>query len=264
MLKLPNNVRYSSTPEQENLRSCLKQKGQPGRPKRSLVWKDEGHETWIYPAREDDILWMDPDEFFDMKKASRLFAKQWRLNGFTVLLKDTYEHPRSDAQRILNAFVQLEGSDCGRGMERRGSKQHGEERTYLKKRAIQAVLLHQRRLLVRGTEMDELWEEICDVSNDYTRTAKIFARRIAKADENAVHFPDADSGYKVLEELRSEGQNGRRPMVPPTRRGSGASSRTSSVVGVSNSNCSTEAKQRQRSPSSPSGPVEELFQAGVA
>lgn len=206
---------------QAPLRSCLKPKGYQARsPKRGIVWSDEMRQTWIYPAREDDILWMDPDEFFDLKKASRLFAKQWRLNGFTVLLKDTYEHPRSDAQRILNAFVQLEGNDCGRGMERRGSKQHGEERTYLKKRAIQAVLLHQRRLLVRGADMDELWDELGDVSNDYTRTAKIFARRIAKADENAVHFPDPEGGYMVLEELRSQNQNGRRPMMPPMRRGS--------------------------------------------
>lgn len=225
-------------------------KGQERKPKRGLKWRDEIRETWIYPAREDDVLWMDPDEFFDLKKASRLFAKQWRLNGFTVLLKDTYEHPRSDAQRILNAFVQLEGNDCGRGMERRGSKQHGEERTYLKKRAIQAVLLHQRRLLVRGAEIDELWEELGDVSNDYTRTAKIFARRIAKADENAVHFPDAESGYMVLEELRSANQNGRRPMMPPMRRGSGASKK------------SVDAKPK--CPSSPSSPVEELFAAGVA
>jgi hypothetical protein len=231
------------------LRSCLKQKGMPSRPKRSLVWSEESRHTWIYPAREDDVLWMDPDEFFDLKKASRLFAKQWRLNGFTILLKDTYEHPRSDAQRVLNAFVQLEGSDCGRGMERRGSKQHGEERTYLKKRAIQAVLLHQRRLLVRGAEMDELWEELGDVSNDYTRTAKIFARRIAKADENAVHFPDPESGYSVLEELRSQNQNGRRPMMPPTRRGSGAS------------RCSTD---KPPCPNSPSSPVEELYAAGIA
>ena len=233
-----------------NLRSCLVKKGQERKAKRGLKWKDEMTETWIYPAREDDVLWMDPDEFFDLKKASRLFAKQWRLNGFTVLLKDTYEHPRSDAQRILNAFVQLEGNDCGRGMERRGSKQHGEERTYLKKRAIQAVLLHQRRLLVRGADIDELWEELGDVSNDYTRTAKIFARRIAKADENAVHFPDPDSGYLVLEELRSQNQNGRRPMVPPMRRGSGASHK------------SIDAKTK--CPSSPSSPVEELYAAGIA
>ncbi|CAB9518538.1 expressed unknown protein [Seminavis robusta] len=202
------------------LKSCLKQQGVSSRPKRNLQWTQELVASWVYPSRGDDILWMDPEEFFDLKKASRLFAKQWRLNGFTVLLKDTYEHPRSDAQRVLNAFVQLEGNDCGRGMERRGSKQHGEERTYLKKRALQAVLLHQRRLLVRGADMDELWEELGDVSNDYTRTAKIFARRIAKADENAVHFPDPESGYSVLEELRAHNQNGRRPMMAPTRRGS--------------------------------------------
>lgn len=206
------------------LRSCLKPQGFQGirkNGKRGLQWSDESVEPWIYPSREDDILWMDPDEFFDMKKASRLFAKQWRLAGFTVLLKDTYEHPRSDAQKVLNAFVQLEGNDCGRGMERRGSKEHGEERTYLKKRALQAVLLHQRRLVVRGADTDELWEELGDVSQDYTRTAKIFARRMAKADENAVHFPDPESGYMVLEELQSRNKNGRRPMMPPTRKGSG-------------------------------------------
>jgi hypothetical protein len=238
--------------ETNNLKSCLKPKnGQRSPHKRGLQWSDEIIQTWIYPAREDDVLWMDPDEFFDLKKASRLFAKQWRLNGFTVLLKDTYEHPRSDAQRVLNAFVQLEGNDCGRGMERRGSKQHGEERTYLKKRAIQAVLLHQRRLLVRGADMDELWEELGDVSNDYTRIAKIFARRIAKADENAVHFPDPESGYSVLEELRSQNPNGRRPMMPPMRRGSGASFRSADP-------------NEPKCPSSPSSPVEELYAAGIA
>lgn len=246
------------------LRSCLRPKDKPPAPKsprRGLVWSDDIVQSWIYPAREDDILWMDPEEFFDLKKASRLFAKQWRLNGFTVLLKDTYEHPRSDAQRVLNAFVQLEGNDCGRGMERRGSKQHGEERTYLKKRAIQAVLLHQRRLLVRGADMDELWEELCDVSSDYTRTAKIFARRIAKADESAVHFPDPESGYSVLEELRSENQNGRRPMMPPMRRGSGAS-KSENISSAATT--SDDGKPKAKCPSSPSCPVEELYAAGVA
>lgn len=238
---------------QVSLRSCLKPQGFQGirkNGKRGLQWSDESVEPWIYPSREDDILWMDPDEFFDMKKASRLFAKQWRLNGFTVLLKDTYEHPRSDAQKVLNAFVQLEGNDCGRGMERRGSKEHGEERTYLKKRALQAVLLHQRRLLVRGAGQEELWEELGDVSQDYTRTAKIFARRMAKADENAVHFPDPESGYMVLEELQSRNKNGRRPMMPPTRKGSGASL------------CSHEAQQKW--PASPATPMQELRTAGVA
>ena len=249
---------------QPDLRSCLKPKGQPPRsPKRGLVWSDEANQSWTYPAKPDDVLWMDPEEFFDLKKASRLFAKQWRLNGFTVLLKDTYEHPRSDAQRILDAFVQLEGNDCGRGIERRGSKQHGEERTYLKKRAIQAVLLHQRRLLVRGADMDELWEELCDVSTDYTRTAKIFARRIAKADESAVHFPDPETGYRVLEELKAEIQNGeRRPMMPPLRRGSGASKiKTCSAAIASATN---GAKPQAEFPASPTSPVEELFSAGIA
>jgi len=235
--------------EEPKLRSCLFHKGQARKAKRSLVWSDEMRKEWVYPAREDDILWMDPEEFFDLKKASRMFAKTWRLNGFTVLLKDTYEHPRTDTQRVLNAFVQLEGNDCGRGMERRGSKQHGEERTYLKKRAIQAVLLHQRRLLVRGADIDEIWEELCDVSQDYTRTAKIFARRIAKADEAAVHFADPESGYAVLEELRAENQNGRRPMMPPLRRGSGAS------------NCAATAAAL---PSSSSSAIEEFRAAGVA
>lgn len=250
--------------QQPDLRSCLKPKGQPPKsPKRGLVWSDEATQTWIYPSKPDDVLWMDPEEFFDLKKASRLFAKQWRLNGFTVLLKDTYEHPRSDAQRVLDAFVQLEGNDCGRGMERRGSKQHGEERTYLKKRAIQAVLLHQRRLLVRGADMDELWEELCDVSTDYTRTAKIFARRIAKADESAVHFPDPETGYRVLEELRAENQNGRRPMMPPLRRGSGASKINTinpTAIAATADNTNPQAEY----PASPTSPAEELFAAGIA
>ena len=98
--------------------------------------------------------------------------------------------------------------------------------------------------------MDELWEELGDVSNDYTRTAKIFARRIAKADENAVHFPDPESGYMVLEELRSQNQNGRRPMVPPMRRGSGASHKSINA--------------KKKCPSSPSSPVQELYAAGIA
>lgn len=253
--------------EKPDLRSCLKPKGQPPKsPKRGLVWSDETVQSWIYPSKQDDVLWMDPEEFFDLKKASRLFAKQWRLNGFTVLLKDTYEHPRSDAQRVLNAFVQLEGNDCGRGMERRGSKQHGEERTYLKKRAIQAVLLHQRRLLVRGADMDELWEELCDVSTDYTRTAKIFARRIAKADENAVHFPDPETGYRVLEELRAENQNGRRPMMPPMRRGSGASKNNiiSATAAAPVATAADDAKPKAKCPTSPASPIEELHAPGIA
>lgn len=232
------------------LRSCLRQKGVQG-PKRSLRWtQDEVSSEWVYPAREDDVLWLDPDEFFDLKKASRTAAKQWRSKGFTILLKDTYEHPRSDSQKILNAFVQLPDEDCGRGMERRGSKQHGEERTYLKKRAIQAVLLHQRRLLVQGAGIEELWEGLGDVSADYTRTARIFARRIAKADENTVHFPDPEEGYKVLQELKQQGQAGRRQMMPPSRRGSNAS-----YVSIDS---------KARCPSSPSSPIEEAYAAGVA
>lgn len=156
--------------------------------KKKVSFADEHHARWIEQIEELDVdsIWFTPDDYFEIKAQTRLDSKEWRRKGYGILLNETFENPVDDAQEYLNAFCQLEDDLTRRGLERQLSRRHGEERSDLKDRARYCVLSHQRRLRRDGKKIDEMEEQLSKIYEDICRSAKIFARRIAKADELVV------------------------------------------------------------------------------
>lgn len=125
-----------------------------------------------------DDLWFTQSEFDAIKQYSRSESREWR-KIYSHLLHDTFEHARYDAQDYLTAFCLMQGDLYRRGLERQCNRHHGEQRSDAKDRTRYLVLESQRRLANcknRETELAELYAESC-------RHARLFAHRIAKADE---------------------------------------------------------------------------------
>jgi hypothetical protein len=128
-------------------------------------------------------LWFTAEEYEAIKTQSRTEARAWRKMGYSMLLKETFDMPRHDVEDFINAFCSMEGHLNQRGLERHCSRKHGEERTDCKDRARQSVFDAQTRLSKEGLKADELADSISASYINACREAKIFARRIGKADE---------------------------------------------------------------------------------
>ena len=232
----------------------------------------ENHETRYFKDEHELIfeeMWFSADDYARIKARSKGESKEWRRKGFGVLLKESYEHPRSDTQRYLNAFCQLEGELTRRGLERQLSRQHGEERSDLKERSREAVLIHQMRMKRRDCKPEEIVEQLGLVYREVTRPAKIFARKMAKADENvAIEGENTGVAMDILEEHE------RRPRHQKMER---RLSNYSSMSGMSTNSVDSMASKRRwqqahanprlrkaNCPSSPASPMEEYYAAGIA
>ena len=172
-------------------------------PRKSVSFNDEGHSELLIEQIEEldvDALWFTPDDYFEIKAQSRLDAKDWRRKGYGVLLKETFENPSDQAQDYLNAFCQLEGPLTRRGLERHLSRRHGEERSDLKDRARYCVLSHQRRLQRDGMPLHEMEDSLSKIYQDMCRTAKVFARRLAKADEYVLQQGETNEAANAIVE----------------------------------------------------------------
>ena len=111
-------------------------------------------------------------------------GKQNRLDGFDALLDGTFSNPRKDTQRSLKEYAKL--SSGIRGIERFTCKPNHEERVRHRRRAFQAIMMAQSRSREKEVSNEQTQEILRDVSVLYSIDAKIFARRLAKADEAAV------------------------------------------------------------------------------
>lgn len=153
----------------------------------------------------ENEIWYFADEYATMKARGRSEAKEWRRSGYSQLLKETFETPRSDAQDFINAFCMLEDEFHRRGLERQLSRQHGEERSDLKERAKQSVLSNQERLKGQGLRAEELVDHLAHIYKDVTRAAKVFARRLGKADELVVQRGANNTpAHQIIDQLERQ------------------------------------------------------------
>lgn len=218
------------------------------------------------PVRD---IWFAPDDYFDMKAKTRYDAKEWRKKGFGLLLKETFENPADGTQEFLNAFCLLDETMSRRGMERHLSRKHGEERSDLKDRARYCVLSNQRRMKRQGMKFSELSDHLALIYHDATRPAKIFARRMAKADERAAKAEVSDNtpAYEILEGMGVNPRTGRME-----RRLSNMSIRSGSTYdslrswgAPTQAACDPTGKQqlrpKARCPGSPATAMEECYAA---
>lgn len=233
----------------------------PAKLQKSVSFADERNETHLFIddlTVEPEEIWYIGDDYTDMKMRSRYEAKEWRKMGFGILLQECFALPRDDAQHYINAFVLLEGSNSRRGLERSLSRRHGEERSELKDRARQSVLIHQRRLQREGMKYDDMAEKLAAMYREVCRAASIFARRLGMADELVVKCgEDSSLAERIVDAHHEEVRSNRRP--PLERRLSNFS-----VVSTNSFDSKRrfgDRKAPKRCPSSPSSPSEEFYAA---
>lgn len=218
----------------------------------------------VHEYEEDETvppedIWYTGDDYADMKARSRNDAREWRRQGFGILLQETFAYPRPDAQRYINAFVLLEEEQSRRGLERSLCRQHGEERSEMKDRARQSVLIHQRRLQRDGVKPEEMAAQLGPMYKEISRCATVFARRLAMADELVTKQGESSKeAQSILDEHQQR--------LAARRRGS-MERRMSNYSMVSTN--SFDSKRRfggrrlssKNCPSSPASPNEEFYAA---
>lgn len=173
--------------------------------KRSISFDFEKNTTRIFEVNEvhPQEIWFIGEDHTDMKNRCKIEAREWRKLGYSVLLNDSFEYPRNDVQDYLNAFTQLPDRLNRRGIERQCSRKHGDERSELKERSRQSVFRAQEQFKKQGMGKDELVEKLSLCYICACRNARIFARRMGKADEVEIQRLDKlDSfGYEATSEL---------------------------------------------------------------
>jgi hypothetical protein len=193
--------------------------------RRSVRWADEISQVFdvgqTYALEHHSDIWYQAGDYDAFKAICRVLAKEWRRDGYSFLLKDSFEEPRKETvQSYLNAFVQQDESLCRRGLERHLSRQHMEERASLRDHARHQVLSLQRKARRQGRTWHEYEESIAKTYSNACREARIFARRIAIADAHCMTYGDdsgcADEirdrllGYKRQNAQRMERRNSNR------------------------------------------------------
>jgi len=118
------------------------------------------------------------------RKAAREDGKQGRKDGYDKLIDGSFSDPKENVQKSLNEFVRHSNQ---RGIERFTSKPHYKERKEERLNAIRAVLLGQTQAHLKGLPADQKAQQLREVSLVFCLNAKVFARRMGKADEAAAY-----------------------------------------------------------------------------
>jgi hypothetical protein len=157
---------------------------------------DERNEVHVYfePMFTDVALWLAEDDFAESKKAQKHAIVKVRQKGGDRLVENSFADPGSDVQKSLNEFTR---HTDGRGLERHASPNHFKERTAARSMAIKAILLGQEQAAKQGLKLEDVSEQIRELSLQYCLSAKIFARRMGKADEYAVYKKTLSSNMSV-------------------------------------------------------------------
>jgi hypothetical protein len=227
---------------------------------RRRVIFSEAHNTVHMIEEEFDLVveecWYVGGDYMHMKSSSRIEAKEWRRQGYGIILKETFERPRPDAQDFINAFVLQEGAQSRRGLERHLSRQHGEERSALKDQSRQCVLIHQHRLKKKGVKQYDMMEHIGKAYKDTCRTARVFARRMAKADELVANEgTDSSHAERIVQDFHEKATH-----CKMERRLSNFSIQSGNSFD-SNRAWGVRTSRASKCPPSPAGPAEEYYAA---
>jgi hypothetical protein len=141
---------------------------------------EEVHEISI--SQEHEKLYLSCLEFEAIKQTCRLEGCQARKEGLDRQLECTFTDASDDVQKRLHHYTRH--YDC-RGLERMISKAHYDERRHHRELAVKAVLIGQKMAKEQGMNPDDVSEQLRKVALVYCLDAKIFARRLGKADEVA-------------------------------------------------------------------------------
>ena len=177
------------------------------RERRSVCFVEEHNITHVFSCDADEDQWVSQSEFDEVKRRMKRIVQEWKMKGYGVLLRNTFDNPHPSVQRNLDAYCQLDGRDCVRGMERSLCGNLDQKVSNLKRRCIKTVLSHQRIMRKDGKlNADEMEEELAVVSRMQSRPCVQFARRLGKADETVLRSnvdTSAVSALQLVEHLNT-------------------------------------------------------------
>jgi hypothetical protein len=159
----------------------------------------------------DLLCYVSQEEFERCRERAVLEGCKARAQGLDKLLEGTFADPHPDVQKCLNEYVRH--SDC-RGLERSICETHFEERKSQRERAVKAVLIGQEMAKKQAMSAEEMSQQLRKVSLTYALDAKVFARRLGKADESACSAKKSSSSSKSSHKHASKlpMRTGLRPM----------------------------------------------------
>ena len=180
----------------------------PQQQQRSVSFAEDRNETFEfdyefdYMAMNKHNLFFTAAEYAQIKSRMRREASRIKRQ-VEHLLRDSFDLNSVVAQGMLNTFAQFQPADddnnnndedcSGRGLERYLSRRFARDRTEIKDFCLFTVLTKQRKLRRMGlsyssSSNDEIMSD--SIAADYqeqSEQARLFARRIAVADELVVH-----------------------------------------------------------------------------
>ena len=138
---------------------------------------------WVYEAYSTDILWFTLKDQEQTRRAARIEAREIRKRGVDTLLLDAFTNTDTGkaVQRNLNEYAKSKSNP--RGLERFLSREHCAVRKQHKAHAVRAIVMAQNDAREHGHEQVEMEEQLRLLSITFSVHAKIFARRMGKADE---------------------------------------------------------------------------------
>ena len=151
---------------------------------KSVTFADDQNTSHIYDALATDILWEWPEFFEESRKEAKREGRKLQKQGLGELLEGCFCSARTDVQKCLNAYAKLAD---GRGIERFAYREMYDERKEERTKAIQAILIGQKQARDKGLPSDVTAQELREVALVYCLNAKVFARRLGKADEAACY-----------------------------------------------------------------------------
>lgn len=169
--------------------------------RRNLCFAEDRNTTHLFGDNSPQDQWFSQEEFEETKRTLKRRVQEWKMKGYGVLLRDTFDNPHPTVQRSINAFAQLDDRDCVRGIERSLSLNLDQKVANMKRRCIKTVLSHQRIMKKDGISADNMREELAVVSRMQSRPCVHFARRLAKADELALQNEDPTAAHKLVDDL---------------------------------------------------------------
>ena len=171
--------------------------------RRSVCFAEDHNTTHILHDLCPEDQWTSQEEFEDTKKGMKRKIQEWKMKGYNVLLRNTFDNPHPTVQHNINAYSQLDERDCVRGMERSLSTNLDQKVAAVKRRCIKTVLSHQRLMKKENVSPDIMQEELAVVSKMQSRSCVLFARRLGKADELAVQNDDVSAAHKLVQDLNT-------------------------------------------------------------
>lgn len=185
-------------------------------------------------------LWLTTHEYQVLKQSARLESLACeRENECTNLLENVFMEKCKHAQEKLNEWVSA--TPGRRGLEKTANKSLGDARQQAQFQAVMDTLRSQDEMLIASGAVDD--EEVRKVSLKATRTARHFARMIAKADALEISGAESDAHDTASDDKQ---QSSARKNAKTKSNPSNPSSPTSLASTPSSKRTSKEKKEERK------------------